>query len=175
MQTKPTPEAYLHLLQTLAEQGNPKAQYNLGAMLLHGQGVARDDAAAAQWLRKAAEQGIPLAQHNLAVMLLQGQGVSRDPGEAARWFLAAARQGEPRSQHTLGALYYEGLGVEQDVSQAYFWLCLSITHTPAEFQSEAQAIQAHISSQLSPEEQAKIQRQVAGWQPYPHGTPDNRR
>lgn len=169
MVTKPSPEAYLHLLQTLAEQDNPKAQYNLGAMLLHGQGVARDDAKAAYWLRKAAEQGISLAQHNLGVMLLQGQGVVRDPTEAARWFLAAAQQGESRSQYILGALYYEGLGVTQDSAQAYFWLNLSALHTPETLESETQTILGHVATQLSSTEQKNIQKQVAFWQPKPSG------
>ncbi|MBF0162675.1 MAG: sel1 repeat family protein [Magnetococcales bacterium] len=167
MRSTPTPEAYLHLLRTLAEQGNPKAQHNLGAMLLHGQGVAREDTAAAHWFRKAAEQGIALAQHNLGLMLLQGQGVARDPVEAVRWFLAAARQGDPRSQHIVGALYYEGEGVPQDMTQAYFWLSLSVARTPEELQPHIRTIQEHVATLLSTEEQQRILRLVAGWQPQP--------
>ena len=165
MPSTPTPEAYLYLIRTLAEQGNPKAQHNLGAMLLHGQGVAREDAAAAHWFRKAAEQGVALAQHNLGLMLLQGQGVMRDPVEAVRWFLAAAQQGDPRSQHTVGALYYEGEGVPQDMVQAYFWLSLSGTQTPEGLQPHIRTIREHVATLLPAEERQRVLQQVACWQP----------
>ncbi|MEO5340134.1 MAG: sel1 repeat family protein [Magnetococcus sp. MYC-9] len=165
MSRTPSPERYLRLIQTLAEQGNPKAQHNLGAMLLQGQGMARDDAAAAHWLRKAAEQGIAPAQHNLGVMLLQGQGVGRDPVEAARWLLAAAWQGDPRSQHTLGALYHEGLGVEQSDEEAFFWLSLSGVNAPQELLPHSRAIQEQVASGLSTRERDRVQQRVAAWRP----------
>ena len=40
-----------------AEQGNAKAQYNLGVMYDKGLGVRQDDAQAVQWYRRAKEQG----------------------------------------------------------------------------------------------------------------------
>ncbi|MCL2102851.1 MAG: sel1 repeat family protein [Syntrophorhabdaceae bacterium] len=40
-----------------AEQGNAKAQYNLGAAYVNGHGVAQDYTEAEKWLRLAAEQG----------------------------------------------------------------------------------------------------------------------
>ena len=45
-----------------AEQGCSKAQCNLGKMLAHGVGVAKNEAGAVTWLRKAATQGFPQAQ-----------------------------------------------------------------------------------------------------------------
>ena len=45
------------ILKPLAEQGHVEAQFNLGVMYFHGDGVAQNDAAAAIWFRKAAEQG----------------------------------------------------------------------------------------------------------------------
>jgi len=47
-----------------AEQGDTRAQYNLGLMYNNGQGVPRDDAEAVRWYRKAAEQGNARAQFN---------------------------------------------------------------------------------------------------------------
>ncbi len=49
-------------LRPLAEQGHPKAQYNLGVMYQLGLGVPQDDQEAAQWCRLAAEQGHAGAQ-----------------------------------------------------------------------------------------------------------------
>ena len=48
-----------------AEQGDAKAQFNLGVMYDKGQGVMRNYAEAAKWYRKAAEQGDADAQRNL--------------------------------------------------------------------------------------------------------------
>ena len=40
-----------------ADQGDAKAQSNLGAMYCHGQGVAQSYKETAVWFRKAADQG----------------------------------------------------------------------------------------------------------------------
>jgi len=53
------------LLKPLVEQGDAVAQYNLGVMYAHGEGVSEDDAQAVHWYRKAAEQGVARAQVNL--------------------------------------------------------------------------------------------------------------
>ena len=47
----------LHAWQPLAEQGDARAQYNLGVMYAEGEGVPQDYKAAVQWYRRAAEQG----------------------------------------------------------------------------------------------------------------------
>ena len=64
--------------RTKAEQGDAKAQSNLGVMYYKGQGVTRNYAEAAKWFRKAAEQGFAEAQYNLGVMYYKGQGVTRN-------------------------------------------------------------------------------------------------
>lgn len=76
---------------TLAEKGNPIAQYNLGVMYLTGRGVERDMSQAAKWHRSAAEQGVAMAQYGLGVMYYRGDGIEQDDAKAARWFREAAR------------------------------------------------------------------------------------
>ena len=49
----------------LAEQGNAKAQINLGFMYANGLGVLQDYKEAAKWYRLSAEQGLAEAQYNL--------------------------------------------------------------------------------------------------------------
>ncbi len=44
----------LEELLSLAEQGNPTAQYRLGVMYDSGFGVTRDEAEAMKWYRRAA-------------------------------------------------------------------------------------------------------------------------
>ncbi|MGY9106447.1 MAG: tetratricopeptide repeat protein, partial [Alphaproteobacteria bacterium] len=51
-----------------AEQGDPKAQYNLGLLYRDGRGVARDADQAIRWFESAAEKGMPQAQVNLAAI-----------------------------------------------------------------------------------------------------------
>ena len=47
----------LDLWAPLAQQGEARAQSNMGAAFLEGRGVERDPQKAAAWLRRAAEQG----------------------------------------------------------------------------------------------------------------------
>jgi hypothetical protein len=52
-------------LAPLAEQGDARAQYNLGIMYTRGVGVPKSDQTALKWYIKAAEQGDALAQYDL--------------------------------------------------------------------------------------------------------------
>jgi TPR repeat protein len=104
-----------------AEQGNARAQLNLGMLYNNGQGVPQDYAQAAQWYRKAAVQGDFLSQSNLGVLYVNGHGVHQDFVLAAQWFRKAADQGYALAQNNLGVLYDNGLGVPQDYAQAVQW------------------------------------------------------
>ena len=61
-----------------ANQGDARAQYNLGLVYTDGQGVAQDYAEAANWYRLAAGQGHFIAQYNLGLMYADGKGVAHD-------------------------------------------------------------------------------------------------
>ena len=63
---------------SLAEQGDAKAQFNLGIMYERGQGVLQDYKTAVKWYALSAEQGDALAQYNLGVIYDKGQGVLQD-------------------------------------------------------------------------------------------------
>ena len=79
----------------LADQGNAKAQYNLGVMYDNGEGVPQDDAEAVKWYRKATEQGYAKAQNNLGLMYYNGEGVSQDYVQAHMWYNLAASRPAP--------------------------------------------------------------------------------
>jgi hypothetical protein len=76
-------EAY-KLWLPLAEQGNAKAQYNLGLMYVNGQGVPQDDKEAVKWFRLSAEQGNTKVQLILGALYDHGLGVPQDHKEAVR-------------------------------------------------------------------------------------------
>ena len=104
----------LREFRPLAEQGNARAQTNLGGMYAKGQGVPQDDQQAIAWLRKAAEQEYAEAQFNLGVAYANGRGVPQDNQQALAWFRKAAAQGQAHAQTNLGWIYAEGQGVPQD-------------------------------------------------------------
>src|ERR1700693_272362 len=58
----------LEILRPLADSGNAVAQFGLGFMYEKGYGIAKDDAQAFAWYRKAAAQGAVYAQFNLGYM-----------------------------------------------------------------------------------------------------------
>lgn len=83
----------LEHFRPLAAEGNPFAQYSLGAMYALGQGVDQSYQEAAAWYRRAAEQGDAYAQSNLGVMYSQGQGMDRNPVIAYTLTVLAAERG----------------------------------------------------------------------------------
>jgi hypothetical protein len=108
-------------LRASAEQGNAKAQNNLGFLYEVGQDVPQDDGEAVKWYRKAAEQGHAKAQYNLANHYSRGLGVPQNEAEAAKWYLEAANKGIPNAMNNLGAMYAIGRGVEKNEAEAMKW------------------------------------------------------
>ncbi len=86
-----------YALKAKAEQGDAKAQNNLGTMYEAGTGVQRDNDEAVKWYTKSAEQGNALAQSNLGAMYANGKGVPQDYKLAYKlaygWFSLSAAQG----------------------------------------------------------------------------------
>jgi hypothetical protein len=108
----------LEVLRSRAEQGDARAQYNLGNMYADGDGVPEDDVEAVRWFRLAADQGLAEAQYNLGFLYATGEGVPEDDVEAVRWYRLAADQGLAEAQYNLGVLYGAGTGVTEDMSEA---------------------------------------------------------
>ncbi|MGH8710942.1 MAG: tetratricopeptide repeat protein [Burkholderiales bacterium] len=111
----------LGIFRGLADQGDARAQTNLGLMYQRGEGVARDDAEAVKWYRKAADQGFVTAQFNLGYMYSKGIGVANDDTKAVKWYRKAADQGHASAQFNLGRKYAQGEGVTKDQSEAVKW------------------------------------------------------
>jgi len=101
IEDKRADKAYLHgeysktakELRYLAENGDVRAQYDLGVLYDRGQGVPQDDHEAMNWYHRAAEQGEARAQYNLGLMYANGQGIKQDYAEAYYWITLAATQG----------------------------------------------------------------------------------
>jgi len=147
--------------QKLAEQGDARAQDNLGMMYVRGQSVPKDDQQAVVWYRKAAEQGLASAQTNLGAMYEYGRGMPKDYQQAAVWLRKAAEQGDAFAQGNLGAMYANGQGVPKDAQMAYFWLLL------ASAQGDQVAVKNRdiVERRLSPEQRAAAQASARNWKP----------
>jgi TPR repeat protein len=104
-----------------AENGDPKAQYELANIYATGEGVETNGTAAVEWFRKSGDQGYAPGQNGLGRMYASGLGVSKDDVEAVRWFRMAANQGLAKAQANLGLMYMRGAGVENDRSEAIKW------------------------------------------------------
>jgi TPR repeat protein len=127
--------AALKIWRPLAEQGDARAQYNLGVMYSASEGVLQDYAAAVTWFRKAAEQEHAWAQTMLGAMYDKGQGVPQDYAAAVTWYRKAAEQGEVVAQNNLGWMYRNGQGVPQDDIAAHMWFNIAAAngkHTTTE-------------------------------------------
>jgi TPR repeat protein len=79
----------LRLWTPLAEQGDAKAQYNLGFMFEEGKDVAQDYKTAVKWFTLAAKQGNYQAQYSLGIMYDVGKGVEQDYVKAHMWLSIA--------------------------------------------------------------------------------------
>jgi TPR repeat protein len=105
-------------LQPLAESGNTNAQFLLGFMYGHGEGVPQDDIEAAKWYRKAAAQGHDSAQNNLGFLYEYGLGVTYDQTEAKKWYRKAAAQGNANAQRNFLMV---GRNFSERITQDLLW------------------------------------------------------
>src|SRR6266481_5266799 len=105
-----------------ADKGDAKAQYELARAFFSGTlGVAKDEAEAVKWFRKAAEQNVADAQFSLGVCYANGQGVAKDEAEAVKWYRKAAEQNVADAQYNLGVCYANGQGVTEDDAESVKW------------------------------------------------------
>ena len=77
-----------------AKAGDPRAQFRLAEAYDGGEGVPEDDAAAAEWYRRAAEQGHREAQFQLATLYDSGKGVTQDACRGRAMVRARGRPGD---------------------------------------------------------------------------------
>ncbi len=101
-----------------AQNGDGHAQFELGMMYYHGEGVEQDYTEAFKWYHKAAEQGYSGAQTNLGLMYSRGHGVPQSYENAVKWYKLAASKGFAEALHDLAFLYYTGRGVKQNIKEA---------------------------------------------------------
>lgn len=152
----------LQTLTRLAEQGDAKAEFQLGNSYKYGKGVPANEAEAARWFRKAADQGDALAQCSLGVAYILGKGVEASDEAAVMWFRKSAGQGDILAQNNLGNAYYFGRGVKKDVPMAYGWFLLAA----GKGNTQAAEMVTLIEDSLSPAEKQAARSWAKQWTPY---------
>lgn len=112
----------LEALKEKAEQGDVRAQSELGRRYFKEEGVPQDYKKAFFWSLKAAEQNDPRAQDLVGEMYFTGLGTSQDDQKALLWFERAAWQGYQMSQETLERLRSLNVGTSsKDLIESYKW------------------------------------------------------
>lgn len=113
--------AQFRSVMDLAEKGDAAAQYDMGARLAEGRGVARDPAAAIRWFEKAAAQGLAQAQYRLGAIYEKGAGLPRDLRKARDFYEKSALLGNIRAMHNLAVIEAEGVDGKSDYASAAQW------------------------------------------------------
>lgn len=114
-------------LQQAADKGNPKAQAQLGEMLLRGDGITKDAKRGVELLEKAARAGHSGAAFRIGMLLTNGEPglVVQDYQRALAYFRAAAAGGEKEAFFNIGAAYGSAKGVKRDYGEALGWLIVA--------------------------------------------------
>lgn len=132
-------------LTATAENGDAKAQFELGTRYANGNGVEQNQETAFSWFKKAAEQGNTSAMVELAKMYRIGDAVNQDSAMADMWTKKAANAGDAEAQYreSMGygyalrseiVIFGEGQAQEENAKQFMSWLEKSASQKYAEAQ-----------------------------------------
>ena len=157
----PSPLPARELLAATADQGDAKAQFQLGMSYRSGEVGSRDYPLSYKWLEKSAQQGYAEAQYALGVMHVAGDGVLQSFPAAFRWFEQAAQQNHADAQFNLGRMYRRGYGVSANNSQAYMWFNLAA----AQGHSGAREARDNVLTLMNADDVRKAQQAAQDWRP----------
>ncbi len=102
------PSEALRWLSTAAQAGDPGAMNNLAIAYDGDNGVARDDALAMIWFKRASDADLSRATYSLAQYHESGRGTPIDIKTAALLYRKALEQGDARGAVRLGVLTGQG-------------------------------------------------------------------
>jgi len=129
-------EKSLHFLKAAADQGHPKAAFDLFLLLNPGgrsapeamQSLPKDAEASKRYLdvavirfRELADAGDMDSMAYLGLLFHHGWGVELDGAEAIRWYTKAFDAGGCGAANNLSLVYYEGDIRVRDRAKAHFW------------------------------------------------------
>jgi TPR repeat protein len=96
-----TPDKTVLALETLAQSGSTRAQFELARRLEMGIGTKSDSTKAFDLYCKAASKGHPMAAYRIGSLYLSGKGVTRNEAMAASWFRRSIELGNPEAREMM--------------------------------------------------------------------------
>lgn len=96
--------AAARFFEKAADRNSPDAAYNLGLMLLAGQGVDKDETRGFELLHRAAEAGQKEARLQLAACYRAGRGTAADTARAETLYTELAEEGNNEAMVALGKM-----------------------------------------------------------------------
>lgn len=111
-----------------AEAGDAGAAYELWHLYQYGQGGARDEKQALQWLLVAAYLKLPAAQMDLAELYSARKDIPHAAEHAVYWWKRVASSTQPLAYYRLGQAYESGQGVKQDFKQAQAYYSQAVNY-----------------------------------------------
>jgi TPR repeat protein len=96
-----------------SESGYGLAQSQLGAMLLEGKGIQKNQAEALEWIEKSMAAMTPNDCYNNGMAFYSGITVVKDYALSFRFMEMAAEKDHVLAQAHLALVYHQGSGVEK--------------------------------------------------------------
>lgn len=114
--------AALDLFQKASDNGDVRADFQLGVMYLYGRGVKENSSTAADYFKKASDNGNEGAALVLGRMYIEGSGVPKNVSETVKIYENAAENNMAFFGYILGKMYLDGEYVPTDNEKALQWL-----------------------------------------------------
>ncbi len=108
-------------LRLAAANGDPSAEFQVGARLAEGKGTDQNFADAAKWYQRAASNGFAQAQYRLGTLYERGLGIKADPAKAESWYMQAAELGNIKAMHNLAVMSANQNRSSPDYTTAAKW------------------------------------------------------
>ncbi len=108
-------------LRLAAANGDPSAEFDVGARLAEGKGVTPNFKEAARWYQRAADKNFAQAQYRLGTLYERGLGLKVDTERAQAWYEKAAISGNIKAMHNLAVLRANQNGASPDYVTASHW------------------------------------------------------
>jgi localization factor PodJL len=108
-------------LRLAAANGDPSAEFEVGARLAEGKGTTQNFKEAAKWYQLSADHDFAQAQYRLGTLYERGLGLKPDRALAATWYQRAAEQGNVKAMHNLAVLSADQSDQSPDYATAAHW------------------------------------------------------
>jgi TPR repeat protein len=121
-------DASLLYMKKASESGYGLAQSQLGAMLLEGKGIQKNQAEALEWIEKSITSMTPDDCYSDGMAFYRGTTVVKDYALSFRFMKMAAEKDHVLAQAHLTLVYCQGSGVEKNKNEAKKWIEKSIKY-----------------------------------------------